>query len=85
MSSERQTSPRGRYRRQLNQLRLKIDSLPDDIRPHFRAMLDEKEQECKRIQEEAQRTCDIADDLALAATHIAVHLEATWREATKSH
>lgn len=80
MSGDRRTKFRERYRRQLKQLRVTVDSLPDELRPHFQTLLDEKERECLRLQEEAQRTCDIADDLTLAATHAAFHLEATWRE-----
>ena len=80
MSSDRRTKFRERYRRQLSQLRLTIDSLPDELRPHFQTLLDEKEQECLRLQEEAELACNIANDLALAASHAAFHLEATWRE-----
>ncbi len=80
MSSDRRTRFRECYRRQLRQLRLTIDSLPDELRPHFQTLLDEKEQECLRLQQEAERACNIADDLTLAATHAAFHMEATWRE-----
>jgi len=84
MSGDRRTRFRERHLRQLKQLRVTIDSLPDELRPHFHTLLDEKEQECLRLRKEAQRTCDIADDLALAATHAAFHLEATWREVQQS-
>ena len=83
MSGDRRTRFRERHLRQLKQLRVTIDSLPDELRPHFQTLLDRKEQECLRLQEEAERTCDIADDLALAATHAAFHIEATWRELTE--
>ena len=80
MPSDRQKKFRERYERQLKQLRLTIDSLPDELRPHFRALLDEKQQECSRLQEKAQIACDLANDLSLAATNAGFHLEATWRE-----
>jgi hypothetical protein len=80
MPEDRRTRFRQRFRHQLSQLQVKIDSLPDELRSHFRTLLDEKEQECLRLQEKAQVACDIADDLTLAATHAAFHLEATWRE-----
>lgn len=80
MASDRRTKFRERFRRQLRQLRLAIDSLPDELRPHLYALADEKEQECLRLQEEAEHACDVADDLTLAATHAAFHIEATWRE-----
>ena len=84
MSSDRQARFKERYDRQLRQLRLTIDSLPEELRPHFHALVDQKEREYARLQKKAQRTCDIADDLALAATHAAFHLEATWREVQQS-
>jgi len=84
MSSDRQARFKERYDRQLRQLRLTIDSLPDELRPHFHALADQKERECSRLQLKARRTCDIADDLALAATHAAFHLEASWREMKES-
>jgi len=80
MSSDRRKRFSERYQRQLGQLRLTIDSLPEELRPHFHVLLDEKEEECLRLQEKARRACDIADDLSLAATHAAFHLEATWGE-----
>ena len=61
-----------------------IDSLPEELRPNLQALADQKEQECLRLQEKAQIACDLADDLSLAATHLAFHLEATWRELKES-
>ena len=84
MSGDRHTRFRQRYDRQLRQLRLTIDALPDELRPHFQTLLDEKERECLRLQEKAKLACDVADDLTLVATHAAFHLEATWREVKES-
>ncbi len=80
MSNDRHTRFREEYRRQVRELRLTIDSLPEDLRPHLRKLVDENEQACLRLQDEAQHTCGIADDLSLATTRCLFHIEATWRE-----
>ena len=71
---------RENFHRQVEQLRTKVDSLPEDLRPHFRLLLEQKEEECLRLRKEMERTCDLADDLSLKATHVMFSLEATWRE-----
>ncbi len=65
---------------QMNQLRTKVDSLPEILRPHFHSLLDQKEQECLQLQETTEHTCDLADDRSLAATHAIFSLEVAWRE-----
>ncbi len=84
MSSDRHARFRDRYNRQVKQLRSKIDSLPEEARPHLHALLDEKDRACRLLQETAQSTCNFTDDLSLAATRAAFHLEATWREVKES-
>jgi len=71
---------RENFQHQIEQLRTKVDSLPDDLRPHFLSLLDQKEKDCLRLRDEMERTCSLADDLSLKATHVMFSLEATWRE-----
>jgi hypothetical protein len=68
------------FHQQMEQLRMKVDSLPENLRPHFHSLLDQREEDCLRLRKEMERTCGLADDLSLKATHIMFSLEATWRE-----
>jgi len=71
---------RENFQHQIDQLRTKVDSLPETLRPHFHLLLEQKEEECLRLRKEMERTCDLADDLSLKATHVMFSLESTWRE-----
>ena len=68
------------FHHRMEQLRTKVDSLLGDLRPHFRLLLEQEEEECVRLRKEMERTCDLADDLSLKTTHMMFNLESTWRE-----
>jgi len=84
MLDDRRKAFQADFREKVRGMRIQIDALPNELRPHLHTMLDDSERACSDLQEKVDETCDIADDLVLAATYGALHVEATWREITQS-
>ena len=68
------------YPKRLAELRLKIESLPEQQRPFFHSAVDEAERQHYRTQGQCARIRDMEADLGLIVQHAKFHVEACRRE-----
>ena len=71
-------------RRQLDELRSKIELLPEERRPTLRAYAHRAEQQHKRMQRDCASVRDAVDDLRLIVAYTKFHVEACRLEAVQA-
>ena len=62
-------------------LRSKVELLPEEQRPEFRAALDEADQQHTGMQRKCATLRDVAGDIGLSVAYAKFHVEACRREA----
>ncbi len=80
MSSHKRRAFREDFPRRLAQLRLKIDSLPEQRQAFFHAAVDQAQRQHTLMQEQSAKICDMDADLGLLVEHTKFHVEACRRE-----
>ena len=68
------------YPHRLQELRLKIDSVPEELQPHFRSAVDEAERRHDQMQKNSSEIADMVGDLRLMVEYANFHVEACRRE-----
>ncbi len=80
MLNDNKATSKVSVRRQLDGLRLKIDSLPQQQRPFFHTAVDEAERQYDRMQKRCAAIQDMTGDLGLIVAHTKFDVEACRRE-----
>ncbi len=80
MSNQERGAFREDFPGRLAQLRLKIDSLPEQRQAFFHTAVDQAERRHTRMQEQSAKICDMAADLGLLVEHTKFHVAACRRE-----
>ena len=80
MSSVKRESFLESYPRRLDELRRKIDSLPEQQRPAFLSAVDQAERQHNRMQKTCAGIHDTLADMGLMVAHTKCHVEACRRE-----